>query len=62
MFAETSLERFSNFYQKSSKIYEGIREKRETLNITKPSSKSAGGITVSSLFYHLRFQFIKFYT
>ncbi|VDK86578.1 unnamed protein product [Litomosoides sigmodontis] len=45
-FAKASLERFSNFHQKSSKIHEDTREKRETL--TRPSSKSAGGITIES--------------
>ncbi|KAL3989742.1 TMC domain family protein [Acanthocheilonema viteae] len=48
MFAETSLERFSNLYQKSSQIHEEIRQKRKTLNTTKPSFRFPGGITVES--------------
>uniref|UniRef100_A0A0R3S3J7 TMC domain-containing protein n=1 Tax=Elaeophora elaphi TaxID=1147741 RepID=A0A0R3S3J7_9BILA len=48
MFAKTSLERFSNFHQKSFQIHEEARQKRVALNNTKSSSRLSGGITVES--------------
>ncbi|CAG9531962.1 unnamed protein product [Cercopithifilaria johnstoni] len=48
MFAKTSLERFSNYYQKSFQNDETIRQKRETLNNTSSRSRFPGNITVES--------------
>ncbi|MCP9256990.1 Transmembrane channel-like protein [Dirofilaria immitis] len=49
MFAKTSLERFSNLYQKSSEIREEMRRKRKISN-TKQPSRFPAGITVESHF------------
>ncbi|VDK67464.1 unnamed protein product [Onchocerca ochengi] len=48
MFAKTSLERFSNFYQKSFQIHEERRRKRQISSTMKPVAKFPSGITVES--------------
>ncbi|EFO24563.1 hypothetical protein LOAG_03920 [Loa loa] len=48
MFAETSLGRFSNLYQKKSQIHAQIRKKRQTSNTKKSSSRFPSGTTVES--------------
>ncbi|VDN94015.1 unnamed protein product [Brugia pahangi] len=48
MFAKTSLERFSNLYQKSSFTKDEIRQKRQTLYNIKSSAKFPAGTIVES--------------